>query len=238
MRFFCLFVVGVVLGGVCFGEESDIAVNEEFEDLDSWERHSFEDIEKQTLYKVSKEGTNSILVAGSDSSASGLIHTNVFDVRKYPVLEWRWKVDNVYSNGNAKKKSGDDYPLRIYVVFKYDPDEAGWLTSAKYALAKKVRGEYPPHSSLNYIWANRQHKEKVLPSPYTDRSQMILVREGKGRTGKWLVERVNVLEDYKKAFGEEPPEEASVAIMSDSDNTGEAAVAYVDYVRLRAGQEE
>jgi len=37
---------------------------------------------------------------------------------------------------------------------------------------------------------------------------------------------VNVLEDYRRAFGEEPPRVRSVGIMSDSDNTGERTVAY------------
>ncbi|HWQ95684.1 MAG TPA: DUF3047 domain-containing protein, partial [Gammaproteobacteria bacterium] len=35
-----------------------------------------------------------------------------------------------------------------------------------------------------------------------------------------------VYEDYKKTFGEEPPMISGIAIMTDTDNTGEAATAY------------
>ncbi|HNP30842.1 MAG TPA: DUF3047 domain-containing protein, partial [Nitrospirales bacterium] len=33
-------------------------------------------------------------------------------------------------------------------------------------------------------------------------------------------------EDYKKAFGEDPPNISGVAIMTDTDNTKESAIAY------------
>ena len=42
-------------------------------------------------------------------------------------------------------------------------------------------------------------------------------------------------EDYRLAFGEEPPAISGVAIMSDTDNTKERAVAYYgDIVFVRA----
>ena len=43
--------------------------------------------------------------------------------------------------------------------------------------------------------------------------------------------RINV-EDYKTAFGEEPPEVYQVAIMTDTDNTGSSAVADCDDIRF------
>jgi hypothetical protein len=42
----------------------------------------------------------------------------------------------------------------------------------------------------------------------------------------WVDEERNIYEDYKKAFGEEPPMINGVAIMSDTDNTKEQATAY------------
>ena len=36
----------------------------------------------------------------------------------------------------------------------------------------------------------------------------------------------NLYQGYKKAFGEEPPLISGVAIMTDTDNTGESATAY------------
>jgi Ca2+-binding EF-hand superfamily protein len=50
--------------------------------------------------------------------------------------------------------------------------------------------------------------------------------------GTWQAEEVNILSDYKKAFGTSPPELASLAIMNDSDNTGQASVSYLDFIEV------
>jgi hypothetical protein len=43
---------------------------------------------------------------------------------------------------------------------------------------------------------------------------------------------VDVFEVYREAFGVLPPRTASIAIMNDSDNTGERSVSYVDYIEV------
>lgn len=67
-------------------------------------------------------------------------------------------MDNIYEKGNEVTKPGDDYALRIYVNFKYEPDHASFLDRTKYSMARAIFGEYPPHSALSYIWANQPHK--------------------------------------------------------------------------------
>ena len=48
---------------------------------------------------------------------------------------------------------------------------------------------------------------------------------GPDQTGQWVTEQRNVVEDFKKAFGKEPPNIGAIAIMTDTDNTGETAEA-------------
>jgi hypothetical protein len=213
--------------------QPETLIHEAFANLDAWRSVTFEKIPRHTTYRVVKDDGNPVLETESRASASGLAWKGSFDPAKYPVLSWRWKVANVLRKGDATRKDGDDYPLRVYVVFKYDPARAGVAMRAKYALAKRLTGEYPPHSSLNYIWANRVHDRRILSSPYTDRSKMVVLREGDAQAGRWVEERVNIIEDYREAFGENPPPEASIAIMCDSDNTGESAKAWLDDVVLR-----
>jgi hypothetical protein len=43
---------------------------------------------------------------------------------------------------------------------------------------------------------------------------------------------VDILNDYRKAFGGDPPRRAGLAIMSDSDDTGESSTAWVDWVEI------
>jgi len=207
---------------------------EDFETLSDWKPLTFPKILRHSVYQIEKEGTKSILTAEANASASGILYSRSFNIYKTPIIKWRWKVSNIYGAGDEKKKSGDDYPLRIYVVFKYDPEKAGVFEKAQYAAAKFIYGEYPPHSSINYIWANKKYPEKILPNPYTAKAQMVLLQKGPDRAGQWIDERVNALEDYRMAFKTDPPIEASIAIMADADNTGEKAMGFVDFIEVYA----
>jgi hypothetical protein len=55
---------------------------------------------------------------------------------------------------------------------------------------------------------------------------MIVVESGDAKAGTWVDERRNLLDDYRRAFGEDPPKVSGVAIMTDTDNTGETATAW------------
>lgn len=223
-------VLVFVLLRPCYSVQA--AIDEQFDTLQNWVPVIFPKIERHTEYEIRKDEGSHVLVARSNDSASGLRYVKEFDVYEYPVLRWRWKVGNIYAKGDIKQKSGDDYPLRVYINFKYDPDKAGIGDRIIYGLAKAVYDEYPPHSSLSYIWANKTHEQVIYPSPYTDKAKLIIVRTGPAQTGLWLEEEVNILADYRQAFGDSPPATASIAIMNDSDNTGESSVSYLDYIQV------
>jgi hypothetical protein len=87
-------------------------------------------------------------------------------------------------------------------------------------------GQHPPLAALNYIWESQAAQGTVVPNPFTDRAMMIVVESGSEKLNQWVTEERNLYEDYKRAFGEEPPAISGVAIMTDTDNTGESAVAY------------
>ena len=207
---------------------AEVLLRENFNTLDNWEELYFPNIDNHSTY-VSK---NSILVAKSSDSASAIKLKKTYNIYKYPYLTFKWKIDNVFKAGNAKNKEGDDYPIRIYVMFEYEPSKASFFQSVKYEFAKSLYGEYPPHSSLNYIWSNIEHNEDILTSTYTSQAKMILLNKGSKNIRKWITHKVNVLEDYKKAFKQNPPLNVSIAIMSDSDNTHESNTAYIDFLEV------
>ncbi len=74
----------------------------------------------------------------------------------------------------------------------------------------------------------------MVPNPYTDRVQMIVVESGEAKVGQWVTESRNLYEDYQKAFGDDPPMISGVAVMTDTDNTGESAVAYFGDITFNA----
>jgi hypothetical protein len=215
--------------------QETVALREDFNNLDNWKPLTFPKIKKHTEYDITPEKDgNLILTTRSKASASGIVYKGSFNPFHDPILRWRWKVDNVYLKADPHTKQGDDYPLRVYVIFEYDPAKAGLAQRALYGLAKKIYGEYPPLASLNYVWASQSIAEPFFDNPYTDRAKMIPLRSGTGHLGQWVEEEVNVLADYRRVFGEDPPDCASLAIMNDSDNTGEAAVSHMDFIEVRS----
>ena len=230
-RLLFLFLLALATAPVRAAEEN-VLFRDDFHDLENWRPLFFPKIPQHSVYTVETQGDQHHLRAESDASASALVYKKEFNVYDYPQIRWRWKVDRVYRKGDIHTKAGDDYPIRIYVVFKYDPEGAGVLDKLSYASAKLFYGEYPPHSTLNYVWASKPYPERILTSPYTDRAKMVLLEQGGEKVGAWVAEQVNVVEDYERAFGTKPPATASLAIMNDSDNTGESAVSYLEFIEV------
>lgn len=168
----------------------------------AWISKSFNGL---TKYTWTKENDRAFIKAKSKGSASGLYYKVDYDAGEYPYITWQWKVDNIIAAGDATKKSADDYGARVYVVF---PAFYFWNTR-----------------TINYIWANHLPKGLALPSPYTSNNMMVSVESGPSETGRWLTETRNVYEDFRRLFGEEPPKVGAIAIMTDTDDTGESASA-------------
>ena len=148
-----------------------------------------------------------LLLAQSDGAASGLFFEQAVDLRATPWLNWSWRVENVLVGVNEREKAGDDYPARIYVVAK--GGLAFWRTKA-----------------LTYVWASNEPQGSLWSNAFTANAQMIAVRSGTGDLGKMLVEKRNVREDWKQAFGEDIEKIDAVAIMTDTDNSGQKARAW------------
>lgn len=206
------------------GKFSAAAPGTEFPD--NWKPLTFPKIKRHTAYTLVREGEGVVVKAVSEASSSGLTRKITIDPKEYPVVHWRWKVGNLLKKSDVSRKDGDDYPARLYVTFAYNSNTVGFLDKAKYEMARLVYGQYPPHGALNYIWDSKAPRGTIVPNPYTDRAMMIVIESGAADVNRWMAEERNIYEDYKRAFGEEPSLISGVAIMTDTDNTGESATAY------------
>ncbi len=221
------------------GPEEGVLVIDRFSGEDAgglpkgWKVLTFPRIKAHTEYRVESGDGNYYVKAVSNGSASAIYRKVDIDLRRYPVLSWRWKVDRVLLKGDARKKEGDDYAARVYVTFGYGPEGPSYFDRLKSLLVEKLYGAAPPARAINYIWANRLKKGEAVPNPYTDRSMMVAVRSGPDMTGRWVTEQRNVYKDYKRLFGTEPPRVIGLFIMTDTDNTGEHAVACYDDIVFR-----
>jgi len=209
-----------------------VLLDERFESLDRWRPLTFPKISRHSRYSADRCNGEPCLRMESDDAASALVLRQEFNVYDYPRLAWRWKVSNVYRKGDSRTKAGDDYPARLYVMFAFDPARASLGKRLKYGLARTVYGSYPPDSTISYIWDNRATGAPFIVNAYTAAARMIPVSAGTAKVGTWQEYEVDIVRDYRLAFGEDPPAAASLAVMIDSDDTGELARAWIRYIRL------
>lgn len=198
---------------------------------DGWKPLAFKKVPKPTTYELVVDGSAVVVKATSEAAASGLTKEVKIDPSVFPVVHWRWKVENLLTHSDVTRKSGDDYPARLYITFEYDPDKVSLGRKLKYKAGRALFGEIPI-AALNYIWDTKTPVETVVDNAYTEFAKMIVVESGAGKLGVWVEESRNVYQDYKRAFGEEPPAINGVAIMTDTDNTKERAVAYYGDIRF------
>lgn len=207
---------------------------------DGWQPLTFSRIDRHTRYSLVQEGGSVVVRAVSDRAASGLTRAIEIDPAAYPVIQWRWKVNNVLQHGDVTSRDGDDYPARIYISFAYDPDRAGYLERLQHKAAQLIQGQDVPYRAISYIWDSNSPAGTMIANAYTDRVMMFVVQSGAAQSQQWVTERRNVYADYKQAFGEEPTRISGVAIMTDTDNTRESAVAWygdIIFMRSQAGSE-
>lgn len=194
-----------------------------------WEPLPFRGI-KKTQYELVKKSETVVVKAVSEQAASGLVRRVNIDPQQYPIVEWRWRVENLLPREDLSKKSGDDYAARFYITFGGDPDEVRFWERLPLlrAFSNKV-----PLKALNYLWASSAAVGTIVPNPFTAAVMMVVVESGEERLQTWVTHRRNVYDDYKAAFNEEVPLITGVALMTDSDNTGGAVMAYYGDIVFR-----
>jgi hypothetical protein len=226
----CLAFLLITLHGAAYAEElrvGEFSSQDPSAELpDRWKPMTFSDIDAHTSYSLTQEDNRTVIRAHSRNAASALMRPLRVDPHEYSRLQWSWKVDHVLEKGDVRRKAGDDYAARIYVAFAFEPDKAGLWQRMKRKAAQVFTDQEIPGSALNYIWASNATPGTVVPSPFEQRSRMIVLQSGNTRSGQWIVEERNIVEDYKRAFGEEPPEIIGIGIMTDTDNTGEETTGY------------
>jgi len=160
-----------------------------------WKPLTFKKIERHTTYSQVKDNDIVVVKAVAEASASGLIREIKIDPKEYPIVQWRWKVNNILKKGDVHRKDGDNYPARIYITFESDPSKLGFFEKAKYETIKLLYGQYPPLGAINYIWESKAPVGIVVPNPYTDRVKMIVAESGEAKLNQWVNEERNLYED-------------------------------------------
>jgi hypothetical protein len=129
------------------------------------------------------------------------------DLKETPILEWSWKAVALPRGADSRKKATDDQAAQLYVAWPRFP--------------QAVRSQI-----IGYIWDTTAPVGSFVKSQKTGMVTYVVVRSGPADVGKWLTERRNVADDYRKIYGEQPDGPGAISIAIDSDDTSSSAESY------------
>ena len=197
-----------------------------------WKLVTLGKIKKQTRYSLVRDANQTVLRADAEASMASVMHPLHFDPRDYPVVEWRWRIVHLLRKSNIATKSGDDAPARFYVLFDYDIARLPFSPARNSASRAHSTASDIPLAALCYVWDGNSVKGAAAWSPYTDRVRVIVAESGNEHLNQWVTVRRNIVDDFRDAFGEDPPDVSGVAVATDTDNTGESATAFYGDIRF------
>jgi DUF3047 family protein len=173
-------------------------------ELEGWQNKSFEG---ETDYHLVTMGGLKVIKAVSSQTSSGFYKEVEIDLVKTPYLNWSWMTESLLLGNDEKKKSGDDYVARIYVVAKTGP----FFFNLK---------------ALNYVWSSHNPEGSDWANAFTSKAWIVTIRSGGEKTGQWIHEKRDVRKDFSKYFDMDIDSINAVAIMTDTDNSGQQATAF------------
>ena len=168
----------------------------------------------------------------SDGGISIIFRRLDADLDRTPVLTWRWRSNNAPAPTDLSKNSGEDRAISVYVAFPHEPERASFGESLRYNFLRIAQGEDTPGRVLTFVWGGMRPRGTLLRRSGTDAVRIL--RTPKASTDTWHEERVNVVAEFRKAFGWDPPNPTHIGITSDSDDTGraiDAMVVDIEYVQ-------
>src|SRR6266853_1306858 len=170
-----------------------------------WGRFVVSPFATKSEYALVDSGPGVVLEGRADGSASGFYQRIRIDPARHPFIEWSWRVLQTPGHTDPRVPSRSDSPARVIVAF---------------------HGDKMPYAIIMYSWASDAPVGTITSNDQTGKIQTIVVGNG---VGEWREFRRNVLEDYRRAFGEEPWDIVAVGVMTDTSNTrGKASAQYGD----------
>jgi hypothetical protein len=167
-------------------------------------------------FVVEEDGGQKVVRLKSDGDSSTISKEikGKVSLKETPILEWSWKAVALPKGADSRKKETDDEGAQLYVTWPRFPE----------AVRSRVIG---------YIWDTTAPVGAMHKSQKTGTVTYIVLRSGPAELGKWLTERRNVREDFKKVYGEEPDDPGFISFGIDSDDVKGSAESYMGAIRFR-----
>lgn len=197
-----------------------------------WHVVTLPKLPRHTRYDIVAVDGEYVLRAVADGSYANLLHPLAGE--RAQRLSWRWRVEQPIEKSDLTRKSGDDVPARVCVLFDLPLERLTFTDRLKVKAARALFDPGLPAASICYVWDRRLAPGTWLANAYTDRVQMLVLR--RGGYGAWAEESRDLAADFAHAFPHEArdglPPLAAVGVSADGDNTGGASLAYFGDLRL------
>jgi len=132
-----------------------------------------------------------------------------------PILEWEWKSIVLPKGGNSCKKATDDQAGQVFVLWPRFPE----------AVRSRIIG---------YVWDTTQPVGTICKSEKTGMVTYVVVHSGPADLNRWITEQRNVLDDFRKIYGEAPDDPAVLSVAIDSNDTNSSAEAMYGAIRFKS----
>ena len=144
------------------------------------------------------------------ASASMLFRYVDINLGDYPILKWRWYIEQpIISERDERTREGDDHPARFFLALKTDDGE---------------------ERRFEIIWGNRLHRGDIK---FIGTFPHYVADGGDENIRQWRDEEVDLGEIVKQFWPDAKPAELTdIALFCDSDDTKTASIAYVADVRV------
>lgn len=164
----------------------------------------------KSVYTVREDGGKRFLRAQATGLGIQAAKQHEWNLDDYPVLAWRWRPVEFPKGTDERESGANDSVLAVYMLVPYS----------------RVRGP----KAVKYVWSERVPAGTRLESNM-GLTKVRVLRSGADKQGEWVEERVNVREDFMKAFGtKDVPKPAGLAVLTDSDDTSSTAAGdYADF---------
>jgi hypothetical protein len=176
---------------------------------------------KPTSYRLAEVDGVVALEAEGVEGGSGMWRRIRVDPHHNPVLEWRWRVPVPAGGKPPLAVTAAKSPIaRLSLAFHGDTSKLDFEDRTKLRLANALTVHGLPYATLIYVWMMDVPVGTIYPSPHTDRVRHLVAESGAQHAGEWVTIRRNVVEDFRRAYGEEPGDIVGVGLMTDYGDDG------------------
>jgi hypothetical protein len=169
-------------------------------------------------FTVALDGGAKVLHLKSNNEGSTISKSikGKVNLKDTPILEWRWKAITLPKGGDSRYKATDDQAAQVYVGWERFP--------------KEVRSRL-----IGYVWDTTVPAGTIAQSEKTGMVTYVVVRSGTADVGKWITERRNVVEDFRKIYGDAPEAPDIISIAIDSNDTKSTAESFMGPIVFKKG---